>query len=45
MDNQDLNQFNIQPMEESPLDHLGEEPPKPDPEEMLPLLTSSEPSQ
>ncbi|NES66264.1 MAG: HEAT repeat domain-containing protein [Okeania sp. SIO2D1] len=45
MDNQDLNQLNIQPMEESPLDHLGEDPPKPDPEEMLPLLTSSEPSQ
>ncbi|NET29215.1 HEAT repeat domain-containing protein [Okeania sp. SIO1I7] len=45
MDNEDLNQLNIQPMEESPLDHLGEEPPKPDPEEMLPLLTSSEPSQ
>ena len=45
MDNEDLNQLNIQPMAESPLDHLGEEPPKPDPEEMLPLLTSSEPSQ
>ncbi|MDY7006217.1 MAG: HEAT repeat domain-containing protein [Cyanobacteriota bacterium] len=45
MDNEDLNQLNIQPMAESPLDHLGEEHPKPDPEEMLPLLTSSEPSQ
>ncbi|GGA15960.1 HEAT repeat domain-containing protein [Okeania sp. KiyG1] len=45
MDNEDLNQLNIQPMAESPLDHLGEEPPKPDPEEMLPLLTSLEPSQ
>ena len=45
MDNEDLNQLNMQPMAESPLDHLGEEPPKPDPEEMLPLLTSSEPSQ
>ena len=45
MDNEDLNQLNIQPMAESPLDRLGEEPPKPDPEEMLPLLTSSEPSQ
>ncbi|NER03208.1 MAG: HEAT repeat domain-containing protein [Okeania sp. SIO3C4] len=45
MDNEDLNQLNIQPMEESPLDHLGEEPPKLDPEEMLPLLTSAEPSQ
>ncbi|OZH56010.1 HEAT repeat-containing protein [Hydrocoleum sp. CS-953] len=46
MQNEDLNILNIQPTGESPLDYIGEEePPKPDPEEMLPLLTSSEPSQ
>ncbi|MEB3342495.1 HEAT repeat domain-containing protein [Okeania sp.] len=45
MYNEDLNLQNIQPTGESPLDYIGEEPPKPDPEEMLPLLTSSEPSQ
>ncbi len=46
MQNEDLNLLNIQPTGESPLDYMGEEEaPKPDPEEMLPLLTSSEPSQ
>ncbi|MGD1805237.1 HEAT repeat domain-containing protein [Dapis sp. BLCC M126] len=46
MQNENLNLPNIQPTGESPLDYIGEEePPKPDPEEMLPLLTSSEPSQ
>ncbi|MGK7919680.1 MAG: HEAT repeat domain-containing protein [Trichodesmium sp.] len=46
MYNEDLKLSNIQPTTESPLDYIGEEElPKPDPEEMLPLLTSSEPSQ
>ena len=46
MHNEDLNLSNIEPTTESPLDYIGEEElPKPDPEEMLPLLTSSEPSQ
>ena len=46
MHNEDLNLSNIDPTTESPLDYIGEEElPKPDPEEMLPLLTSSEPSQ
>ncbi|MGB3508888.1 MAG: HEAT repeat domain-containing protein [Microcoleaceae cyanobacterium] len=46
MYNEDLNLLNLQPTAESPLDYIGEEePPKPDPEEMLPLLTSPEPSQ
>ncbi|MGD1702718.1 HEAT repeat domain-containing protein [Dapis sp. BLCC M229] len=46
MQNEDLNLPNIQPTGESPLDYMAEEEaPKPDPEEMLPLLTSSEPSQ
>ena len=46
MQNEDLNLSNIQPTGESHLDYMGEEEArKPDPEEMLPLLTSSEPSQ
>lgn len=32
-------------LDENPLDHLEAEPPKPDPEEMLPLLESPEPQQ
>lgn len=46
MHNEDQNLLNIQQTAESPLDDIGaEEPPiKPEPEEMLPLLVSPEPS-
>lgn len=45
MHDEDLNQLNSL-TDESPLDYIGEEePPKPDPEEMLPLLESTDPSQ
>ena len=46
MHDEDLNQLNTSLTDESPLDYIGEEePPKPDPEEMLPLLESTDPSQ
>ena len=46
MHNKDLNLTNIESIAESPLDYIGEEEVlKPDPEEVLPLLTSSESSQ
>ncbi|MEM1172593.1 MAG: HEAT repeat domain-containing protein [Cyanobacteria bacterium P01_H01_bin.35] len=46
MHNKNLNLLNIQLIAESPLDYMEEEElPKPAPEEVLPLLTSSEPSQ
>jgi HEAT repeat protein len=46
MDDKDLTQLNPTLTGESPLDYMGEEEaPKPDPEEMLPLLKSADPSQ
>lgn len=46
MEDEELSVINIQDPIESPLDHLEDvEPSKPDPEEMLPLLESSEPQQ
>jgi len=46
MHNKDLNLPNIKSITESPLDYIREEEfLKPDPEEVLPLLISSEPSQ
>jgi len=46
MDDKDLTQLNTTLTGESPLDYMGEEEaPKPDPEEMLPLLKSADPSQ
>lgn len=46
MHNKDLNLLNIKSIAESPLDYIGEEEfLKPYPEEVLPLLTSPEPSQ
>ena len=45
MHNKDLNLPNIKSIAESPLDYIAEEEfLKPDPEEVLPLLTSSEPA-
>lgn len=38
-----MDRFNIDTELESPLDHMEEEAPKPDPEEMLPLLASPAP--
>ncbi len=45
MHDKDLNLLNIQPTTESPLVQMEEALPQPSPEEMLLLLTSSEPSQ